>query len=574
VSSSFDLRDFESYDEAVRRFQWDLPAAYNIAVDVCDRYADTGAVAARRVTRGRTDSATFAELADASSRLASSLAAMGLGRGDRVATILPSRIEALVAFLAVAKLGAVAVTLRWHDSQDLYRHELGIARPDAVIYDVSLAELLEPFRNGTLFLGTTGDTWPQFQQREAAAGSDVGRLLLDGDPSFLPVEVSVDHPLLVSFTSGSTGLSKGVVHAHRLGRGQRPAFQMATDLGPRADDVFFTPLGWATMVGLRAIVLPAWQFGRPVVVCGVDGPSIEEQCEVLTGEGATVAYLMPAALKAIRQLGPRAGDYDWSALRVIISAGEGIGGQLYDWVERELGAALHPYYGQTELAVVMSTCRRWFPAKPGSVGRLVPGHSLALDSDAETEGNRAAEQLGPIVVPVDDPGLFLGYLREGDESLPTGLTHPYDTADVVRIDDEGDFFYVGREDDVIQLPGGRVVAAAELEDAPSGVAGVLDASAVQVPAADGRPILVLCILIDQERSGALDRVLDEVRRRLVARLPSDALPEELAATTSFPRTRLTNKVNRKALRDSLAGAAADGSLLREPFGEIGALEQV
>jgi acetyl-CoA synthetase len=566
ASTSFDLRGFGSHDEALRGFEWDLPKSYNIAVDVCDRHASTPALAAQWVNRNRIESATFGELADASNRLASSLATLGLGRGDRVATALANRIETLVVFLAIAKLGAVAVTLRWHDSQELYRHELGIARPDALIYDAPLAALLAPLSADKPFICAASDTWDKFRQKQDDATTDgLLRLLLEGDPSFCAVETSIDDPLLVSFTSGSTGLSKAVTQAHRLGRAQRPAFQMATNLGPRADDVFFTNLGWATMGGLRSIIFPAWQFGRPVVACGVEDASIEAQCDVLTQHHVTVAYLVPAVLKQIRQLGPAVREYDWSALRVIISSGEGIGAQLQDWLEGELGAAVHSCYGQTELAVVVSSCQRWFPSKPGSVGRLVPGHTVTFESGLASGNGAASQALGTVVVPADDPSLFLGYLKEGDEGMPRELGHPYDTGDVLRFDDDGDFYYAGRLGDVIELPSGRTVAAAELEDAAAGVVGVLDVAAVKVPAADGRPVLVMCLLIQNELVDESVRLINDVRQRLLSRLSEDAWPEELAVMTSFPRTTLTNKVNRKLLRDDLVRRTADGSLVRYAF---------
>lgn len=541
---SFDLREFGSYEEALAGFAWDIPASYNTAADVSDRFRYSTAVAARSVGGGRDDTATFAELSAASSALASSLARLGLGRGSRICTVLPQRIETLVTFLAVAKLGGVAITLRWHRDQAWHEHELSVANADAVIVDAELLELIQPLQGRMSLFSAEADTWRRYQSGTRSGEQSLVNLILAGDPTFPTAETSRDDPVLVSFTSGSTGLSKGVVLAHRTWRGARPAFQMAIDLGPAPDDVFFSNLGWSTMAGLRSIVLQAWQFGLPVVACDVAQPTISDYCSVLTREGVSVAYLMPAILKQLRELGQSVQEYDWSRLRCIMSAGEGIGEGLREWLETNLGALLQPYYGTTELAVVVGNCRRWFPYHPGSVGKLVPGHHVMLEAD----GARSASN-GIMVIPADDPGLFMGYLQTG-AAMPSGLAEPYVTEDVATVDEGGYYYYLGRAGDVIELPGGRQVAAAEIEDPVARTPGVRDACALQVREQEGPSALALCLLVDQAVNA--EELIEAVRELVERDLPEDAWPREVVLLTAFPRTQLTNKVNRKLLRTLLA----------------------
>jgi acetyl-CoA synthetase len=569
--TSADLRAFASYDRARQAFAWDLPDAYNLAADVSDRHAASRQAAIVRVTRQGSQSASFAELAGASDRLAWSFADAGLGRGSRVAMILPNRVEALVVFLAATKVGATSVILRWEDGAELHERQLQVARPDALVCGGELCEVVEPLSQAPLFVPASARTWERYAAGEHGASDELLGLMADEGRPFPAAAVSRRDPVLVGFTSGTTGLPKGVVQPQQFVRGALPAFQMASDLGPTDDDVFFSNLGFASLGGLRSIVLPAWCFGRTVVACDMGAMEAPDFCAALCEHKVSVAYLMPSTLKELRRAAELTSSFDWSALRVIITTGEVIGPSLQAWVESVLGAVLHPYYGQSEFAALISSCARWYPNRFGSVGRVVPGHDVEVrpGDGAGGDGAGGAEVpggsdgvLGTLYIPEGDPALFLGYLQAG-EPMPTGLTEPYCTDDVVRVDDEGYVFYVGRQGDVIELKSGRVVQSSELEDALGDLPGVLDVAAVRA-ARDGASGLVLSVAVGAADPGEYDRVMESVRARVQAALPEDAWPDDLALVRSFPRTKLTNKVNRTQLRAWLADTAPD-VLCREPF---------
>jgi acetyl-CoA synthetase len=248
-------------------------------------------------------------------------------------------------------------------------------------------------------------------------------------------------------------------------------------------------------------------------------------------------------LKALRHLGERVSEYDWSALRVVITTGEPIGPELHDWLEGTLGVLLQPYYGQSELAVISSACRHWFEHRTNTVGKRVPGHDLQI---LETHTGLRAESgvVGEIVVAADDPGLLLGYVDElGGLTTASGLD-TYPTGDIGFLDVDGYLHVAGRHGDVIEP---RVGSTAEIEDVVARLQGVKDAAAIGTKETDGRNRLVLCIEV-----GDLSQPPDEFAARLIQHikqhLDRTVLPDTVVLLRAFPRTQATNKVNRGGLR--------------------------
>ena len=217
--------------EAVRAsFRWRLPSRYNLGVDVSDRQPPAAPAIlvadGRRVTRR----VTFGELADLSNRFANALRGLGVGEGDRVAILLPQRLETAVAHIGVYKLGAIAVPLSVFFGPEALEVRLSDADPAVVIGETEPLGRIAGLDREV----TTVDV-----------DRDLETLLASGSPRFEPVSTGPDSPALVIYTSGTTGPPKGALHAHRVLYGHLPGFELSHEFFPREDDVIWTPADWA-----------------------------------------------------------------------------------------------------------------------------------------------------------------------------------------------------------------------------------------------------------------------------------------------------------------------------------------
>jgi acetyl-CoA synthetase len=471
------------------------------------------------------ETASFRELVDASGRIGAALRERGVGRGDRVAVVLPSTIEATVVHLAVLRIGAVAALLRRHVDVDAYRHELAAVDPAVVFCEPGrVRDLRRLVRERTQFLSADAD-----------GGADVSI-----------ADTSADDPAIITFTSGSTGASKAVVQPHRSYLAAVPAFQMYSSLAPHDRDLFFTSLGLSSSAGLR-IALPAWGYGC-AAASAVTPLDTTDTCEVLTRMRVTCAYLGPNVLRDLRRLDVAA--WDWSALRTIIYSGESIGEDLQAWLEERLGVEVTPYYGASETAFLASGCGTWFATPPGATGKAVPGRDFALLDEA-THEPVAPGDVGIVSVRLDDPGMFLGYRSEaGEVSLGEGVVSGdwFLLNDLARFDGDGQVRYVGRRGQVLQDAEGTLVPPTDVEDALLGLEAVREAVALQL---DGERDLTVCVALasSHEPADLERRVADAIAERYGERLRVG----RLVVVEDVPRTVGTQKINRRLLAERLAG---------------------
>src|SRR5215471_21559556 len=201
------------YDALYRQFRWPMPAAYNIGVEVCDRWAD---IEPRRIALinahddGGCDEVGYGVLRDASNRLANALRAFGIARGDRVAILLPQGPDVAVSHIAIYKLGAVALPLAMLFGVEAIAYRLKDSGARALITNAQgLAKLAGSEALGgvdlVLSIDGAGDGAEDFHAALARAAS-----------AFTPAETAADDPALMVYTSGTTGPPKGALHAHRV----------------------------------------------------------------------------------------------------------------------------------------------------------------------------------------------------------------------------------------------------------------------------------------------------------------------------------------------------------------------
>jgi acetyl-CoA synthetase len=255
----------------------------------------------------------------------------------------------------------------------------------------------------------------------------------------------------------------------------------------------------------------------------------------------------PTALKMMRRVARPRERWDF-ALRSIGSGGETLGAELLDWGRATFGLTVNEFYGQTECNLVVANCARIMPARPGSMGRAVPGHEVAIVDDS---GNPLPDgEPGNIAIARPDPVMFLGYWNDPEATENKFAGDWLLTGDTGTRDEDRYFRFVGREDDVISS-GGYRIGPGEVEDCLIQHPAVAMAAVVGVPdALRGQRVKAFVVLGEGARAG--DDLAAEIQDFVKIRLAAHEYPREVEFVTDLPLTA-TGKIIRKDLRAREAG---------------------
>ncbi len=514
---------------------WDIPAACNMAWEACDRWADgSGRPAIHHLhDDGRVQTWSFDALRAASARLANTLIAHGVRPGDRVAVLLPQGPQTAVAHLAAYRMGAIAVPLFVLFGEDALAFRLRDSGAVALVTDTEGAAKTAALGLPCV-LALGGGPGVLDLAAETARASDAHACAVTGP----------DDPALIIYTSGTTGSPKGALHGHRVLRGHLPGVITPHDGFPQPGDLMWTPADWAWIGGLLDVLLPSLFFGVPVLAHRMQKFDPDFALRLMVRHGVRNAFLPPTALKMLSSL-PDAARFG-ARPRSIGSGGESLGTAMLDWGRATFSVRINEFYGQTECNLVVSGNARLFAPVPGSMGRAVPGHHVAILDDG---GAPVIGKEGAIAVRAPDPVMFLGYWNNPAATAQKFQGDWLLTGDRGSIDADGNVFFIGRDDDVITSAGYRI-GPGEIEDslarhpavAMAAVVGLPDAlrtervTAVIVPRPGHAPDAALAAAIQ-----------DHVRRRVAAH----AYPREVVFADSLPMTT-TGKVMRGVLRATLA----------------------
>jgi acetyl-CoA synthetase len=522
------------YDRLYRDFVWRVPPRYNIAVDTCDRHADgSGRLALIYVTdAGSATEFSFDYFRRQSNRFANVLSGHGLQRGDRLAILLPQTPETAIAHLAAFKSGMISVPLFTLFGEEALRFRLSDSGARAVVTDAVGAAKLSAMRQDLPALERIYVTGPD---------GDFDAVLAKGSDSFTPVDTAADDPALLVYTSGTTGNPKGALHAHRVLLGHLPGVEMPQDFFPQPGDRFWTPADWAWVGGLLDVLFPAWHHGVSVVAHRARKFDPHEAMDLIGRYQVRNTFLPPTALKLMRMADVKAPK---PGLRSIGSGGETLGGELLDWARETFGVTPNEFYGQTECNLVASNNAGLFPVRPGSLGRPVPGHAVAILDPSGRELPRG--EIGTIGILRPDPVMFLGYWNNPDATAAKFAGDYLLTGDLAQQDEEGYLWFAGRSDDLITSAGYRI-GPGEIEDC------LLRHPAVSMAAVAGIPDPVrteavkawIVLRPDYPASPALAA---EIQDFVKARLAAHEYPRHVAFVAELPMTA-TGKIIRKALRE-------------------------
>lgn len=563
-------------------YRWFPDGELNTSYNCVDRHVEAGrgeqaAFIYDSAVTGVKETITYAQLLDRVEEFAGALAAEGVGRGDRVVIYMPMVPRAAVAMLACARLGAVhsvvfggfaapELAIRIDDARPkvIVTSHGGIEPTRKVPYFPMVTKALELTRHtpgavivaprheqfpDEAFPETPGTTWSYWD--DAVAASERAA----------PVPVKATDPLYILYTSGTTGLPKGVVRDNG-GHAVALAWSMWNVYGVRPGEVWWTAsdVGW--VVGHSYIVYAPLLIGATSIIYEgkpVGTPDAGAFWRVVSEHRATALFTAPTAVRAVRKEDPEGAEvdkYDLSSLRTLFCAGERLDPDTYQWATDKLGTPVVDNWWQTETGWPIASNLRGLepmPIKAGSPTVAVPGYDLhVLDGEgnplpAGEEGNLA------IKLPMA-PGTLAG-LWEDDERFVSSYMSVFDgyysTGDGGYIDSDGYVYVMGRTDDVINVAGHRLstgsmeaVIATHPAVAEAAVIGVRDELKGQ------RPVGYVVLKSGQVRDP------EELRAELVA-----MVREEIGAVATFrdctvvqglPKTR-SGKILRKTMRQIADG---------------------
>ena len=523
----------KSYDELRDGFRWDIPARFNIGVSCADRQPPHDPALTALAPDGSRRKVTFGELAALSNRFGNALRGLGVGPGDRVAIVLPQRLETAIAHLAVYKLGAIAVPMSVLFGPDALGHRLGDSGARAIVTGERSLETVAPLADELDVIVVDGDA--------RAPHHAFWQLLESASDKLTPVDTEADEPALLVYTSGTTGPAKGALHAHRVLLGHVPGFHLSHDCFPQPGDRFWSPADWAWIGGLLNSLLLPWLHGRPVVGAVREGAFDPEWALALVvSEQVRNTFLPPTALKLMRSAGVR---LEPGALRTLMSAGEALGAELLAWAGEHLGVTVNEMWGQTEANYIVGNSSRVWEIRPGSMGRSYPGHTVGV-----LDGNGlpvAPGEIGELGVLTPDPVVFLEYWRRPEQTRAKVPDRWLRTGDRARMDEDGYLWFEGRTDDVI-LSAGYRIGPFEVESALGSHPAVAEAAAVAAPdELRGSVVRAVVVLRGGERpSDELARALQDHVKERTAPYKYPRIVEFAAA---LPKT-VSGKVRRAALR--------------------------
>src|SRR5665647_1898240 len=396
------LPRLNNYDDIYRQFRWQVPARYNIGVDVCDRWAarepDRLAILHVRPDGGD-DAISYGALRETSNRLANVLRAHGIVRTDRVAILLPQAPEVAASHIAIYKLGGIALPLAVLFGADALSYRLQNSGATALITNAQgverIAEIRKDLPDLKLVLSLDG---------EGEGALDFAATLARASSDFTPVDTAADDPAMMVYTSGTTGQPKGALHAHRVLIGHLPGVETHHDFFPQPGDRIWTPADWAWAGGLLNVLLPGLHYGVPVVVRRSEKFDPEEAFALMARAQIRNAFIPPTALRMLRAARNPQGCHDIK-MRSIGSGGESLGAETYEWGKQAFGLTINEFYGQTECNLVLSACGALGVSRPGAIGKPVAGHTVAVIG---RDGHPLkAGEAGQIAVKRPDPVMFL-----------------------------------------------------------------------------------------------------------------------------------------------------------------------
>jgi len=558
-----------SYEQAQREFRWEAAAKelgfgtgepVNIGWHLSDRLCRLGL--ARKTALlweggdGRERTYTFDDLRVLSNTFASHFWRLGVLPGERVCLFLDRVPELYIGFVGLLKLGAVVQPLFSAFGEESLLTRLADAGTSVLVTQKKHLPKVRRIREKAAHLRhvVVVDA-AGLALREGETPLD-----LDAEPSsagFPDFPATPETPSVLHYTSGTTGQPKGAQHVHGSLVAQYLTAKWVLDL--KGDDVYWCNAdpGWVT--GTSYGIIGPWSNGVTQVVLDA-GFSARLWYDFMARRRVSVWYSAPTAIRLLMREGLDAvREHDLTSLRHLASVGEPLNPEAVHWSREAFGLPFHDTYWQTETGCIVISNYPGMPVKPGSMGKPFPGITAAVLDPGTHEPVAEPGRVGVIGLRPGWPSMIRGYWRNPEGYAKKFGNGWYLTGDRATRDADGYFWFVGRDDDVINT-GGHLVGPFEIESALLEHPAVAESAAVARPDPVNMEVVKAFVTLKPGFAPGPDLEL-EIMNFVRKRLSPLAMPQEIAFVETLPRTR-SGKIVRRVLRAQEFG---------EPVGDLSTL---
>lgn len=540
VQTEPNMRD---YDASVAEFSLEIPEYFNFGFDVIDRWAEDHtklALVSVDPAGSGAEHHTFWDLKVLSNRFGNVLMDMETRKGDRAFILLPRLPEWYICMLGMMKVGVIPMPATVLSTPDDIEYRLNTAQASVVITDEENAAKVDQIKDRCptirqlIVVGGKRTGWTSYEEAVAKASSRLGEV----------ERTRSDDPLLLYFTSGTTGMPKMVIHTQAsYGMAHLTTAKFWQEI--RASDLQFliSDTGWAKVA--YGAFFGQWSLGACILQHNAKGrfdPALT--LGILDRYGVTTFCAPPTAYRML--VLEDLSRYDLSSLRHCTSAGEPLNPEVMKLWEEGTGLPIYDGYGQTETVLLVGNypC---LPIKHGSMGKPVPGYRVAIVDDAGRELGPGQEgQIALRVNPERPVGLFREYWKDPEEMAKVFRGDWYYTGDRATMDEDGYMWFVGRADDVIITAGYRI-GPFEVESALLEHPAVAESAVVAAPDELRGSIVKAYVTLTPGHvpSEELVTSLQDHVKRVTAPYK---YPRKIEFVSELPKT-ISGKIRRVDLRD-------------------------
>ncbi len=485
---------------------------------------------------------TFDDLRVLSNTIAQFLCGQGIRPEERVCLFLDRVPELYIGLLGILKMGAVAQPLFSAFGDESLRVRLADAGTSAILTQKKHLYKIRKIRDrlpNLRHIIVVDREPPPLGEREISFVMDAARRV----EHFSAYPAMAESPSVLHYTSGTTGQPKGAQHVHYSIISQYLTAKWVLDLQP--EDIYWCNAdpGWIT--GTSYGIIGPWSNGITQVVLD-SGFNADRWYEFIEKYRVTVWYSAPTAIRLLMKEGAEiAGKHDLSSLRYLASVGEPLNPEAVLWSQGTFGKPFHDTFWQTETGCIVIANFPGMPVKPGSMGKPFPGITATVLDPKTCEPVNRPGVAGLIALRPGWPSQFRGYWHNEAGFQSKFKNGWYLCGDRASIDPDGYFWFMGRDDDVINT-GGHLVGPFEIESALLGCPAVAESAAVAKPDPINMEVVKAFVTLKRgfQPSGDLElEIMNTIRKRLSPL----AMPQEIEFVNSLPKTR-SGKIVRRILR--------------------------
>jgi len=549
------MSNIGSYEEQYRNFSWTTSekeldyepgGVINIGWYCSDRICEQGKGDKPALlwenSLGVEKKYTYHDIRRASNTIATFLKNLGIQPGERVCLFMDKAPELFIGVLGIVKTGAIAQPLYSAFGDESLFVRLDNAQTSAIFtqrkHAPKVRKILDKLPSLKHIIIVDHDGKTPLKDREVVFS------LEKADPieTFESYPTKAESGSLLHYTSGTTGQPKGVKHVHYSLISQYMTAKWVLDL--RDDDIYWCTAdpGWVT--GTSYGVIGPWSAG--VTQCVLDaGFSAEAWYKFIEKHRITNWYSAPTAIRSLMKAGEEiVKKFDLSCLRHLASVGEPLNPEAVIWSEKVFGKAFLDTYFQTETGSIMITNYAGMKIKPGSMGKPFPGiTAVILDPKTYTPYDESGK-IGLIAIKPGWPAMMRTYWNNEETYQNKFKNGWYMTGDRASIDKEGYFWFVGRDDDIINT-GGHLVSPFEVESALLEHAAIAESAVVSKPDPINMEVVKAFVTLKPGFTASADLEL-EIMNFIRKKLSPLAMPQEIEYVESLPKTR-SGKIMRRIL---------------------------